>query len=76
MISEAKKRADKKYRAARLHRVALDYTHADYDRVKAAADAAGVPVGTFCRAAIEKAINAGQAEPISEPVRVPFIDPP
>lgn len=76
--TEAQKKAAHKWRAEKMHRVALDYTLSDYARVKQAADAAGLPVGTFCRGAIEKAINAEpvQADMIPEPVREPFFDAP
>lgn len=58
-ISEAQKKASYKWRAEKVHRVALDFTLSDYDRVKTAADAAGVPVGTFCRSAIWAAVGDG-----------------
>ena len=57
--TDAQKRATNKWRAEKMHRVALDFTLSDYDRVKAAADAAGLPVGTYCRRAIDKAIRGG-----------------
>jgi len=57
--TDAQKRATNKWRAEKMHRVALDFTLSDYDRVKTAADAAGVPVGTFCRSAIWAAVGDG-----------------
>lgn len=56
MRTEAQKRASNKWRAEKMHRVAIDYTLADYEVVKMAADAAGLPVGTFCREAIKEKI--------------------
>lgn len=50
--TEAQRRAANKWRAEKVHRVALDFTLADYDKVRAAADAEGLPVGTFCRRAV------------------------
>lgn len=58
-ITEAQKKASYKWRSEKVHRVALDFTLADYDRVKAAADAAGLPVGTYCRRAIDQTIRGG-----------------
>ena len=57
MRTEAQKRASNKWRAEKMHRVAIDYTLSDYEIVKAAAEVAGVPVGTFCREAIREKIN-------------------
>ena len=60
--SEAKRRADNKWRAEKMHRIAIDCTLADYDRIAAAAGSAGIPVGTFCRRAIMAAADQGPAE--------------
>lgn len=58
MRSEAQKRASNKWRATKMHRIAIDYTLADYEEVKQAAERAGLPVGTFCRQAIKEKIES------------------
>ena len=57
MKSEAQKRAINKWRATKMHRVAIDYTIADYEEVKEAAERAGLPIVTFCREAVKEKIE-------------------
>ena len=86
-VTEAQRRANKKWRTEKMHRIAVDCTLADYETIKRAADAAGVPVGTFSRAAIMDAATKDarpgivsepvpESDPLPEPERVPFVDDP
>lgn len=58
--TEAQKRAEKKWRAEKMHRIAIDCTLSDYDRISAAAAASGQKIGTFCRAAIMQAVQGSE----------------
>ena len=51
--SEASNKAQYKYNAAHIKRVPLDMQLEEYDRLKAAADAAGEKVNTYIKTAIK-----------------------
>lgn len=80
MRTEARKKTEAKYRQSKLHRVAIDYKHADFKRVASAADGAGLPVGTYIRRAVDYAITQGldfsDAPLLEEPTREPMEDIP
>lgn len=50
--TEAGKRASTKYAAEHIKRVPLDMQKADYEKLKAAADAVGEAVNTYIKQAI------------------------
>lgn len=52
--TEASYRANQKYRAAKIKRIPLDVQIEDYDRIKAAADRAGLKVNSYIKEAIEQ----------------------
>ena len=56
-ITEAKRKADLKYRAAKRKQIVLDYSIEDFERVKAYCQDKNVPVATWCKAVIEKAMK-------------------
>lgn len=61
--TEAQNRATYKYAKAHLKRVPLDLQLSDYEELKQAAEAAGLSVNGFIKAAIKAAIAAG-ADPV------------
>lgn len=48
-----------KYDKTHLKRIPLDVQRAEYERIKAAADGAGLPVNTWVKNAIRAALAAG-----------------
>ncbi len=52
--------ASKKYKAGKIKRVPLDMQIADYERVKAAADAAGQAVNRYIKQAIIERLERGK----------------
>lgn len=50
--SAAQKRASAKYRKNNYHRVPLDLQHDDYEKLKAAAGAAGESINGFIKKAV------------------------
>ena len=56
-ISEAKKRADAKYRSAKRRQIQLDMSIADYERIKAHCEALGVPLATWIKRLIQAALD-------------------
>jgi len=50
--TDAQKRASAKYTKTHMRRIPLDVKHAEYDRIKAAADAAGESVRGFILKAV------------------------
>ena len=52
--TEAKKRANMKYARNNLKRIPLDVQLSKYEEIKAAASAAGVPVNTYIKQAIDE----------------------
>lgn len=50
--SEARKKATYKYTAANIHRIPLDVQNEEYERIKAAATAAGESVNGYIKTAI------------------------
>ena len=61
MYTEASYRATQKYRAAKIKRIPLDVQTEDYERIKAAADRAGMKVNTYIKEAIEERMKRDQA---------------
>lgn len=57
--TEAQNRATYKYAKTHLKRVPLDLQLSDYEELKQAAEAAGLSVNGFIKAAIKAAIAAG-----------------
>ncbi len=55
--TRASNQAQYKYNAAHLKRVPLDMQLSDYEMLKAAADAAGVPVNAYIKQAIRERIE-------------------
>ena len=53
--------ASKRYKADKIKRVPLDMQLKDYDRLKAAADAAGESVNAYIKKSIEQRIKRDQA---------------
>lgn len=49
-----------KYAKKNLKRIPLDVQLAEYDRIKAAADAAGEPVNTYIKNAINARLESGK----------------
>ena len=58
IYSDATKRATYKYHAAKIKRVPLDMQLSDYERVKAAADRAGLAVNTWIKQAIQEKLSS------------------
>lgn len=58
--TEAKKKAILKYAKKNLKRIPLDVQLAEYNRIKAAADAAGEPVNTYIKNAINARLESGK----------------
>lgn len=58
--TDARKRANIKYARKNLKRIPLDVQLAEYDRIKAAADAAGEPVNTYIKNAINARLESGK----------------
>lgn len=59
-VSEAKKRADAKYRAAKRKQIQLDFKTDEFERIKSYCEAKGVKVATWCKEVISKAIENNQ----------------
>lgn len=51
--------AQYRYHAKAIKRIPLDVQRADYERIKAAADAAGVPVNTWIKSVLFAALGDG-----------------
>lgn len=49
------------YKGKNIKRIPLDVQRADYERIKAAADAAGVPVNTWIKNVMWAALGDGSA---------------
>ena len=58
--TDARKRANIKYARKNLKRIPLDVQLSEYDRIKAAADAAGEPVNTYIKNAINARLESGK----------------
>lgn len=58
-----------KYDKEHLKRIPLDVQRADYERIKAAADAAGVPVNTWIKNLMWSALGDGDASGAPAPVQ-------
>lgn len=58
--TEASKRAAAKYAKKNLKRIPLDVQLSDYERIKAAAAAAGEPVNTYIKTAISRRMESGE----------------
>jgi hypothetical protein len=58
--TDARKRANIKYAKKNLKRIPLDVQLAEYDRIKAAADAVGEPVNTYIKTAIARRMESGE----------------
>lgn len=58
-ITEAKRKADLKYRATKRKQVVLDYSIEDFEKIKAYCQGKDIKVATWCKLAIEKAMNEG-----------------
>jgi len=56
-MSEERKQYLLNYQKEKVRRVALGLSHAEYDRLKAAADLAGESVSSFIKTAITERIN-------------------
>lgn len=61
VYSEASKNASAKYRAAHIKRVPLDMQTAEYEQLKAAADARGERVNEFIKKAIRERMSKAPA---------------
>ena len=61
-VSEAKKRADAKYRAAKRKQIQLDYSIEEFEAIKSHCESRRVPVATWCKNAISAAITREQLE--------------
>lgn len=59
--------AQYKYNKAHLKRIPLDVQRAEYERIKAAAGAAGLPVNTWIKNAIRAAMGDGDASGAGDP---------
>ena len=57
--AESKKKYDMEYEKTHIKRVPLHFQCADYDRVKAAADAAGETVSGYIKTAIKHRLDEG-----------------
>ena len=58
--NESRKQSMMKYAKKNLKRIPLDVQLAEYDRIKAAADAAGEPVNTYIKNAINARLESGK----------------
>jgi len=56
-ISEAKKRADAKYRKEKTHLIQLQYPVERYNEIKDFCDKKEVSVATWCKLVIDKAMK-------------------
>lgn len=61
-MSEERKQYLLKYQKEKVRRVALGLSHAEYDRLKAAADLAGESVSGFIKTAISDRIDKMQSK--------------
>ena len=50
-------KSQRKYLVSGTHRIAIDYPNREYDRIKAQADAEGIPVNTWVRRVINEALD-------------------
>lgn len=58
--NESRKQSMMKYAKKNLKRIPLDVQLSEYDRIKAAADAAGEPVNTYIKNAINARLESGK----------------
>lgn len=56
-ISEAKKRADAKYRSTKRKQIQLDFRAEEVERIKAYCEEKGVKVATWCKEIIAQAME-------------------
>lgn len=61
--NESTYKASVKYRAAKIKRVPLDMQLSEYEELKQASAAAGVPVNTYIKQAIREKMQRDQATP-------------
>ena len=59
-VSEAKKRADAKYRTNKRRQIQLDYSIEEFEQIKQHCEARQTPVATWCKAAIQDAMRRDQ----------------
>lgn len=59
--NESRKKATMKYAAANIHRIPLDVQNEEYERIKAAATAAGESVNGYIKAAIRQRMESETA---------------
>lgn len=57
--SEAQRRAKLKYRSAKRKQIQLEYSLEDYEQIKEYCESLNVPVATWCKSAIGKAMANG-----------------
>lgn len=57
--TESKKKSIIAYAKKNLKRIPLDVQKEDYEKIKAAADAAGEPVNTYIKTAITRRMESG-----------------
>lgn len=67
--------AQYRYKKEALKRIPLDVQRADYDRIKAAADVAGLPVNAWIKSILFAALDASGAGPGSAAAPAPGVAP-
>ena len=58
MDKQKKYARERKYLVNGTHRIAIDYPNREYDRIKAQADAEGIPVNTWVRKVLNERLDA------------------
>lgn len=59
--TEASRKASDRYKAKNIKRIPLDVQLEEYEQIKKAAEHAGLPVNTFIKSAIRRAIESQDA---------------
>jgi len=54
--TEAQRKAKLKYRSAKRKQIQLDYPAEEYERIKEHCESLNVPIATWCKSVIEKAM--------------------
>lgn len=59
-VSEAKKRADAKYRSSKRKQIQLDMSISDYERIKAHCERLDIPLATWVKGLIQAEIDGAK----------------
>ena len=56
--SEAQRKAKLKYRSDKRKHIQLEYSLVEYEKIKEYCESLNVPIATWCKSAIERAMGA------------------